>query len=100
MEACTFKQLRAFIECAHNPELAAKDGMVYQVWNDGEITLQKGGDLLWARTVHQIKSPLPFGLSIQMPTKYQKETSYAFVTREDADQIRALMCTLAGEEKQ
>lgn len=95
----TFKQLKASIERAHNLELA-KDDMVYQVWNDGEITLQKGGDLLWSRTVHMVKDSLPFGLTVEMPIKYKKETSYAFVTREDADHIRALMCALAGEEKQ
>lgn len=37
---------------SHNPELAAKSGMVYQIWQDGEITLQKSGELLWKRNLH------------------------------------------------
>ena len=47
----------------HKPELAKQDGMVYQVWEDGEVTLQKSGDLLWRRTLHCIRpgmfEPLP-----------------------------------------
>lgn len=33
---------------------AKNDGMVYQVFEDGEITLQKGGSLLWQRNLHCI----------------------------------------------
>ncbi|CAL9988620.1 hypothetical protein VPHD51_0204 [Vibrio phage D51] len=33
---------------------AAQDSMVCQLWSDGEITLQKGGDLLGMRTLHCI----------------------------------------------
>lgn len=31
---------------------AKNDGMVYQVFEDGEITIQKGGSLLWQRALH------------------------------------------------
>lgn len=33
---------------------ARLEGMVYQVWEDGEVTLQKGGSLLWQRNLHCI----------------------------------------------
>ena len=44
------------IEKYNMPELAKENGMVYQVWEDGEVTLQKSGDLLWQRNLHLIKS--------------------------------------------
>ena len=47
-------ELRELISANSNPELAKEFGMVYQVWEDGEITLQKSGDLLWQRNLHSI----------------------------------------------
>jgi len=41
---------------AHDPELAKKEGMVAQIWEDGEYTLQKSGPLLWQRNLHCIAS--------------------------------------------
>ena len=38
----------------HN-EKAKDDHMVYEVWEDGEITLTKGGDLYGMRSLHLIK---------------------------------------------
>lgn len=38
-----------------DPSVANEDGMACQVWNDGEITLQKSGSLLWQRTLHQMQ---------------------------------------------
>lgn len=35
----------------HNPE-ARHNPMVYSVWEDGEITLEKGGELFGLRTLH------------------------------------------------
>lgn len=35
----------------HNEE-HIKDDMVYEVWEDGEVTLTKGGDLYGQRTLH------------------------------------------------
>ena len=39
-----------------NDELAAESSMVYQVWEDGEITLTKSGLLLGQRTLHMIEA--------------------------------------------
>jgi len=44
------------------PELAQQEGHVWQVWEDGEVTLQKSGPLLWQRLLHTIKPPL--GVSV------------------------------------
>jgi len=35
-----------------NGAMGNDGGMVYQVFEDGEITLQKGGSLMWQRTLH------------------------------------------------
>ena len=42
-----------------HPELAEVGGMVYQVWEDGEITLQKCGPLLWQRSLHMVGVGIP-----------------------------------------
>jgi hypothetical protein len=48
-------ELKALITTHSHPELAEIDyEMVYQVWEDGEITLQKGGSLLNQGILHTI----------------------------------------------
>jgi len=48
----------------HDP--AARElGMVYSVWEDGEITLEKGGDLFGQRTLHCIA----YGVGIKAQPK-------------------------------
>jgi hypothetical protein len=45
--------------CAlHCPE-AVKQGMVYEVWEDGEVTLTKGGELYGMRNLHMIQAGNP-----------------------------------------
>ena len=74
------------------PDEYKKPGMVYQVWQDGEITLQKCGDLFGQRNLHCIDPAVrnaPAGLVF--PHK-SGDNSYAFVAnREDAEEIRALV---------
>ncbi|QKE60868.1 hypothetical protein KRONOS_213 [Vibrio phage Kronos] len=52
----TITELTKKFVAANNDDLAAQNGMVYQLWSDGEITLQKSGDLLGKRTLHCIKT--------------------------------------------
>jgi hypothetical protein len=53
-------ELKALITTHSHPELAEIDyEMVCQVWEDGEITLQKGGSLLNQRTLHTIDEGHP-----------------------------------------
>lgn len=47
--------LQALILENSHDELSKVHGHVYQVWEDGEITLQKSGDLLWQRGLHSIR---------------------------------------------
>lgn len=70
---------------------AAKEaGMVYQVWNDGEITLQKAGDLLWRRSLHCIHPGLnTVGLSVEKLTLKHESGKYTFVwVRDETDAFR------------
>lgn len=79
------------IHAAHDPKLAGVHGHVYQIWQDGEITLQKCGELLWQRNLHRMEQPCYNGLRAdQMPARIGSN-GYAFVTREDAYRLRDLM---------
>lgn len=46
--------------------------MVYELWNDGEITLTKGDDLYGQRILHCVASALPSGLPVNcgFPLRY------------------------------
>jgi hypothetical protein len=88
-------ELRSFLTIAHNPDLLG-ECYVYQVWEDGEITLQKGGLLLWAKSLKVVRTPLPF-VTIPMPVPCSGGHSYAVVTKGDAHHIRDLMCRVAGQ---
>lgn len=50
----------------HKPELRNEPGMVYEIWEDGEITLQKSGDLYGQRTLHMIVPGLQ-GVNTPLP---------------------------------
>lgn len=49
----THDEMRHAIATYHAPDAKA-DRMVYSVWEDGEITLEKGGELFGLRTLHMI----------------------------------------------
>lgn len=52
----TLEEIRARLALLNCPE-ARGDSMVAQVWEDGEVTLTKGGDLLGQRSLHMIEGP-------------------------------------------
>ena len=82
--------LQELIAKHHNQDLEKRPGMVYQIWEDGEITLQKSGNLLWRRSLHSIIPGKP-GVNIPMPVKTEKH-SYACVASSDiAEALRTLM---------
>jgi hypothetical protein len=45
---------------AHNPSMVeeSQGGHVQELWQDGEVTLTKGGDLFRARSLHMIEFPV------------------------------------------
>ncbi|GAF69666.1 unnamed protein product [marine sediment metagenome] len=74
-----------FVEMArgvHRPELAKQKGQVYQIWEDGEITVQESGDLLWQNPIQQVIEGLP-GLLLELPVNFHAH-EYAFVSATDA----------------
>lgn len=100
----TLPQIRAALRAAHKPELAKQPGLLCQVWEDGEITLQKSGELLWQRSLHMIE----VGLSStkvpveDMPDKYEDGT-HGWVcvgSIEDARIIRDMINSYAQRTKQ
>lgn len=87
-------EIQEMVDAASNDELAKEEGHVYQLWQDGEITSQKAGELLWQRSLHQAESGLE-GVRIPglvFPHKKQwGDNSYLFCTEADARKIRQAM---------
>jgi hypothetical protein len=50
----TNEEKMAALLALHDPA-AQNQAMVYEVWEDGEVTLTKGGDLYGQRTLHMIE---------------------------------------------
>ena len=72
----------------HNhPELAEEQGMVRQVWGDGEVTLQKSGELLGQRSLHQVAPPItPEKYAMTLPDGEQ-ENEHGYVENPDKTYI-------------
>lgn len=84
----------------HNLE-ALKMPMVFEVWEDGEVTITKGGDLYNQRNLHlcyfgNSSKALPFD---SLPLKNKMHSRIACLTDEDAFKAhtliinRSLSCT-------
>ena len=82
-----YEDLIEFIRGCHNPTLARKSGYVTQIWEDGEITSQKSGELLWMRGLHSLLGGIP-NLRLPMPVSFRDGSHfYAYVSDEDAVSI-------------
>ena len=72
-----------------------EDPMVYEVWNDGEVTLTKGGDLYGQRNLHMTEfgfegAPLPVEAFPQPCLRY-KHARIVVANREEALAARELI---------
>lgn len=93
----TSAELQILIQQHNAPDLAEQDGMVYQVWHDGEITLQKSGALLWSRNLHTIYPGFPgFDLGCLWANKHG-DNSFIFTTEEGAKCIHRAIAAMAGK---
>lgn len=92
--------IRKMIADASNDALAAEEGYVYQVWEDGEITLQKSGPLLWQRNLYCIEMGFPDPVPVDwFPPLYRNgKHGFVFASKEDAYRIRAAIRDWDGEE--
>lgn len=79
-----------------NPNLRKEEGSVWEIWEDGEITLQKCGSLYGQRNLHCIVPPV-VGLipKIRLPEGEHKHSLMA-VHRDDLVKARKLIVTLNG----
>lgn len=87
----TIEGIKLLLEGSNCIAASQKAGMVYQVWEDGEITLQKSGELLWQRTLHCMTSGLNKSLPLDVFPEKQRETHHAYIfceSREIAEQVR------------
>lgn len=94
----TITDIKNLIASHHNPALAEQDGMVYQIWEDGEITLQKSGSLLNQRNLHCIAP----GIVSCIPKEYMPvvETNhgYAYIESMEIGQaVRTMMVDFAKQ---
>lgn len=86
--------LRAVLSL-HNPH-NCNDPMVYQVWEDGEITLTKGGDIFGQRNLHMQQYGHPH-ISLEfhaLPYKTEKHSSILCASYDDAIMARNLIFSL------
>jgi len=82
-------ELKDIIAANSKPELAKLPGMVYQVWEDGEITLQKCGELLWQRTLHMMNAgDSARAVDPKLFTHQQGKHGYIFTDEEGARTVR------------
>jgi hypothetical protein len=76
------------------PETSPNGNMIYHIYNDGEITSQKGGWAYMRSSKFTIIEPLPNADRLGLKFKREIETStgqmasYSIVTCEQADEIR------------
>ena len=82
--------IKALIAKHNHPEMA-KDPITYQVWEDGEITLQKGGDLLWQRKLHLMLYGAPEkAVPVELfPRQQSNGHGYLHTSKEGAKEISA-----------
>jgi hypothetical protein len=81
----------------HNPNLidktkAPNDNIVYQLYSDGTVTQQKGGDAYGMRTMFDIRGRI-FGLKpfFIFPMKLGRYDTYAILTEEECMTFRKEM---------
>jgi hypothetical protein len=73
------------LESIHKPEEITKAGMVYEIWEDGEITLQKCGELYGQRGLHQV-------IEAAIPSRgNEKPKSAAVANQIDAFEARQMI---------
>lgn len=74
----------------NRPELKAEQGMVYEIWEDGEITLTKSGDLYGQRNLHCIV-PGMNGICVPLPEKRHNNHSSMAIHEDDIALARRLI---------
>lgn len=82
----------------HSPEAVEVDGMVYQVWEDGEVTLTKSGSLFGQRNLHTVCTGDPRGNLIgdrEFPL-HNYDKSHSNIAVKDEIAVDAALALLRG----
>ena len=86
-----YAEFLAAVKAAHN-EAYRENSMVCQIWEDGEVTLQKGGSLFGQRTLHCIQIGLPFAVKPEDMPVPRGNHGYAFVaSTEEGERLRDIL---------
>jgi hypothetical protein len=86
----------------HNPE-AQKEQMVYEIWEDGEVTLTKGGSLYGQRSCHSVWDAERYGaktkvlLPIDRMPKKNYDGSHGCIQVADGRVINSILEVLFGK---
>ena len=90
-------EVTAMLASFDTPE-AKQQPMVYRVWEDGEITLEKGGELFGQRTLHMIRAGCGAVPPEWLPYQNHGCThGYLFaLNREVAEAASNYICSLGG----
>lgn len=81
----------------HKPKEEKKVGHVWQVWEDGEITLQKCGELLWQRNLHMISCGSVRGIPPYVMPSQMGIHGYISVANEQEAEFIALLLQETSE---
>ncbi len=92
----TYTKLAALLARYHHPELIANpeggDGMhVCEIWEDGEVTLTKGGSLYGQRNLHMIECGLPRGLPVDVMPMRRGSHGNVVVRYADHETVRNII---------
>lgn len=82
--------LRALIASLHNPAAPQQHNMVRSVWEDGEVTLEKGKELFGQRNLHTMEFGLPGAIPKDwLPVQNATHARMYVNSEEDGLKIRA-----------
>ena len=89
------KAIQSKINSSSNTALRnIESSSVYELWEDGELTITKSGSLYGQRTLHQLSLPIINGTkSLDIMPMMEQRGSHACIalTKEDAQEIIQLM---------
>jgi len=87
----SIEEVAAFILSVNDKSLSEEEGHVYQVWEDGEITLQKCGSLLGQRNLHCITPGFDYHLPLSCMPYNNSKHGWAYVNEDNAKIVRCMI---------
>ena len=84
------------VNALHDPE-AIKESMVYEVWEDGEITITKGSDLYGKRTRH-LDTHGDSGLALPCDALAEKNSKHSRIYCKDRETALKVHRLIMGME--